>query len=751
MKSKTFRNLSWITILIVLLTILFISLNKNIVYAEGLVDEAINSDHLYSMYSLKNYQLDFYVDNSWGWLPWNWSDGIGKSVQYGLYCITNFLWIIILYLSNATGYVVQEAYKLDFINDMADAIGKSIQTIAGVNQNGFSNTGFYIGFLLLIILIVGVYVAYTGLIKKETSKAISAVVNFIVVFVVSASFIAYAPEYIKKVNEFSSDISTAALTLGTDIVIPNSNSEGKDSIDLIRDNLFSIQVKQPWLLLQYGNSDIEEIGEERVETLLSTNPDEEDGKAREEIVKMEIEERGNNNLTITEVVNRLGMVLFLLIFNLGISIFVFLLASMMIFSQILFIIFAIFLPISFLLSMIPSYESIAKRAIVKLFNTIMMRSGITLIITVAFSISTMFYTISTGYPFFMIAFLQIVTFAGIYLKLGDIMGMFSLQSGDSQSIGRYIFRKPYRTMRNKTRKLERSIKESLGDKVGFRKNNPQEKSINPQRKHNNSKSKLNHNRDNIKPSIGERIGNTAGSVMDTKKRIEDKSRQFRDSIQGVPTQAQYTVYNAKEKVKENISDFKRGIIEERESRQNERDINIKSNRQSIAEKRSKLDNIGALKNKGGQEEKLNNESIAKHKKSKNKWQEDNRNTISNESVNNIGNKNINQKNSNKNRAVVSNKINSQEDISNRYIDIKDNNPHKTIPKDRITTNITDQNTNQYNSEYFSNNENSKDKVKKEQINKNSDSNRHINNYRSESRNQSANKNTKNSKSRVRKQ
>ena len=200
-----------------------------VAHATGLVDDTINAENLYSKYPLSNYQLDFYVDNSWSWLPWNWLDGIGKSVQYGLYCITNFVWTISLYLSNATGYVVQEAYKLDFINDMADSIGKSIQTLAGVTQNGFSSTGFYVGFLLLIILV-------------------------------------------------------------------------------------------------------------------------------------------------------------------------------------------------------------AKQAIVRVFNTIMTRAGITLIVTVAFSISSMFYNISTDYPFFMVAFLQIVCFAGIYMKLGDLMSMFSLNASDSQSM-----------------------------------------------------------------------------------------------------------------------------------------------------------------------------------------------------------------------------------------------------------------------------------------------------------------------------
>ena len=130
-KKKIFHFLK-MALFVVALSLILLSLLGTVAHATGLVDDTINAENLYSKYPLSNYQLDFYVDNSWSWLPWNWLDGIGKSVQYGLYCITNFVWTISLYLSNATGYVVQEAYKLDFINDMADSIGKSIQTLAGV-------------------------------------------------------------------------------------------------------------------------------------------------------------------------------------------------------------------------------------------------------------------------------------------------------------------------------------------------------------------------------------------------------------------------------------------------------------------------------------------------------------------------------------------------------------------------------------------------------------------------------------------
>ena len=583
-KKKIFHFLK-MALFVVALSLILLSLLGTVAHATGLVDDTINAENLYSKYPLSNYQLDFYVDNSWSWLPWNWLDGIGKSVQYGLYCITNFIWTISLYLSNATGYVVQEAYKLDFINDMADSIGKSIQTLAGVTQNGFSSSGFYVGFLLLIILVVGLYVAYTGLIKRETSKALHAVINFVVVFVLSASFIAYAPDYIKKINEFSSDISTASLDLGTKIMLPNSDSEGKDSVDLIRDSLFSIQVEQPWLLLQFGNSNIEEIGTDRVEALVSVSPEDEDGKTREEVVKIEIEDNDNNNLTIPQVVNRLGMVFFLLFFNLGITIFVFLLTGMMLFSQILFIIFAMFLPISFLLSMIPSYESMAKQAIVRVFNTIMTRAGITLIVTVAFSISSMFYNISTDYPFFMVAFLQIVCFAGIYMKLGDLMSMFSLNANDSQSMGRRIFRRPYLYLAHRARRMERRLAGAVtaggvagavaGSSVAGKR---------AERKNTASK----ENRGNTTSSIGQRAGSKAGAVLDTKNKLKDKAGALKENLKDMPTQTAYAVYSAKEKAKSSVSDFKRGMVQEQQSRQSGRMEKREQHRQNIADKRMEL-------------------------------------------------------------------------------------------------------------------------------------------------------------------
>ena len=605
---KKIIRYTMLTLAFFAVVIFMLSSIGTVAYATGLVDETINASNEYSKYGLSHYQLDFYVDNSWGWLPWNWSDGLGKSVMYGLYAITNFIWTISLYLSSATGYLVGEAYSLDFISQTSNAIGENIQTIAGVTRNGFSSSGFYVGFLLIFVLILGIYVAYTGLIKRETTKAVSAILNFVLVFILSASFIAYAPDYVGRINDFSKDISQASLDVGTRIVLPNSNTRGQNSVDMIRDSLFAIQVKQPWLLLQYGTTGIDNS---RVEALLSISPDTNNGEDREKAVIDEIENQDNNNLTITKTINRLGIVFFLFFFNIGISIFVFLLTGIMIFSQVLFIIFAMFLPISFLLSMIPSFEGMAKKAITRLFNVIMARAGITLIITVAFSISTMLYTLAGSSPFFLVMFLQIVTFAGIYFKLGDLMGMFALQSGDSQNMGQRMLRKPRMFMHRQTRRLQRSMNKAFrGNAASAMKQEASPRTA--------KGAKANHERSNgytgntrgasgtrentashtpMSRSFGKQAGEKVAHVMDTKNRMMDKAVDVKDNIKHTPTNAKYAIHKGKRDLVRNAQDFTKSVSDTKERKQEERANARSDKRAGLARKRLEMDRARQDKDK----------------------------------------------------------------------------------------------------------------------------------------------------------
>ena len=227
----------------------------------------------------------------------------------------------------------------------------------------------------------------------------------------------------------------------------------------------------------------------------------------------------------------------------------------------------------------------AKQAIVRVFNTIMTRAGITLIVTVAFSISSMFYNISTDYPFFMVAFLQIVCFAGIYMKMGDLMSMFSLNANDSQSMGRRIFRRPYLYLAHRARRMERRLAGAVtaggvagavaGSSVAGKR---------AERKNTASK----ENRGNTTSSIGQRAGSKAGAVLDTKNKLKDKAGALKENLKDMPTQTAYAVYSAKEKAKSSVSDFKRGMVQEQQSRQSGRMEKREQHRQNIADKRMEL-------------------------------------------------------------------------------------------------------------------------------------------------------------------
>lgn len=580
--TSKWKKIGFAAALISAVILLLVLSTVTVTQAAGLVDETVDENNLYSLYSLDHYQLDFYVDDSWDWLPWNWNDGIGKQVMYGLYTITNFIWIINLYLANATGYLIQQAYSLDFISDTANAIGENMQTLAGITAQGFGDDGFYVGFLLLFILFVGIYVTYTGLLKRETTKAVRAILNFVVIFIVSAAFIAFAPTYITKINDFSADVSEASLDLGTQIVMPGSETQGENSVDMIRNTLFSIQVEQPWLLLQFDDSDKAEIGADRVDDLVSIDPNENNGADREAAVQTEIEDHDNMNLTITQTTTRLGMVVFLSLFNIGISTFIFLLTGIMIFSQILFIIFAMFLPISFLLSMIPTFEGMAKQAILKLFNIIMLRAGITLIITVAFSLSSMIYGLTAAYPFFLIAFLQIVTFAGIYMKLGDILGMFRLQSSDSQQVGRKVMRRPQQMAQRSGRKIQRTITRTLvgattgagtgaliGRFVGQSKHKKQSPSgvqslrqTAPSQKQPQPTHKTTHT------TFHQKQGGTTGKAPDTKPRVRGNMQRRKPHMKDAPAPTKYVLTPGHTPLERSKKDFKHGSSQTKTERQN---------------------------------------------------------------------------------------------------------------------------------------------------------------------------------------
>lgn len=609
-----------------LLTGLFLSAaNMEVAAASGLVDETIDAGNLYSQYRWDNYQIDFYVDTSWDWLPWNWMDRIDNKISSVFYGISDGIWLISVLLSSGTGYIVQQTYSLDFIGDMADDIGKNIQILAGMNTGSkkFNADGFYTWLLLFIVLIVGGYMAYAGLIKRKTTEAVSAAVNMLVIFLLTAAFIAYAPQYIKNINDFSADLSNGVLELGAKLVMPGNDEMGVKATDKIRNNLFAIQVYKPWLLLQFGTTDETAIESERIaagvdgdriKSILSVSPVTNFGEDRQTAVKTDIETYKNVNMTVTSVIGRFGTVLLVFFLNLIISIFVVIMCGLVIFTQLLFIIFALYLPLNFILSMLPTYNGLLKKAVLKLFNTILMRAGLTLLITIAFSLSAMIYSMSGDYPFLMVAFLQIVVFVGTYLKMDEILSMVALGDGGSnkrgrflKSMGRYIVMRKLFGRRYSSGGRRAAVSRNAGagngtgGGTGGNTGDDSKDTTAPSGGNDSQKAPSHTNNSNNKPvrepartnenvngtenngssenerttvsygsktqSAGTKAGKRVGMVMDSGKRLKERFGMVKDNVKNTPTEIKYQAGLHRKAMEQNVKDFKEGIAGERNRRE----------------------------------------------------------------------------------------------------------------------------------------------------------------------------------------
>lgn len=609
-----------------LLTGLFLSAaNMEVSAASGLVDETIDAGNLYSQYRWDNYQIDFYVDTSWDWLPWNWMDRIDNKISSVFYGISDGIWLISVLLSSGTGYIVQQTYSLDFIADMTDDIGKNIQILAGMNTGSkkFNADGFYTWLLLFIVLIVGGYMAYAGLIKRKTTEAVSAAVNMLVIFLLTAAFIAYAPQYIKNINDFSADLSNGVLELGAKLVMPGNDEMGVKATDKIRNNLFAIQVYKPWLLLQFGTTDETAIESERItagvdgdriKSILSVSPVTNFGEDRQTAVKTDIETYKNVNMTVTNVAGRFGTVLLVFFLNLIISIFVIIMCGMVVFTQLMFIIFALYLPLNFILSMLPTYNGLLKKAVLKLFNTILMRAGLTLLITIAFSLSAMICSMSGDYPFLMAAFLQIVVFVGTYLKMDEILSMVALGDGSGnkrgrflRSMGRYMVmrklfgRRYYSSGRRAAVSRNAGAGSGTGGGTGGSAGDGSKDTAAPSGGNDSQKAPSHTNNSNNKPvrepartnenvngtenngssenerttvsygskapSAGAKAGKRVGMVMDSGKRLKDRMNLVKENVKNTPTEIKYQAGLHRKAMEQNVKDFKEGIAGERNRRE----------------------------------------------------------------------------------------------------------------------------------------------------------------------------------------
>ena len=94
-----------------------------------------------------------------------------------------------------------------------------------------------------------------------------------------------------------------------------------------------------------------------------------------------------------------------------------------------------------------------------------------------------------------------------------------------------------------------------------------------------------------KSTLGKRIGQTIGTVADTKDRMVDTAGNLKEQVKDLPTNARYAVYQGKSKVTDNVHDLTRSISQTKADKASGRKKQQEQRRKTIAERRSEMEQV----------------------------------------------------------------------------------------------------------------------------------------------------------------
>lgn len=450
------------TIRLVLIAALLLTSMQIPVSADSLQDNLVPQDRDagtigeveldYNEHPQHHYELDTYVDTSGDWMPWNWADGAGKQIYIALMEIINAIWQLNVLLANFTMVIVQEAFELDFVSNVVDEIGAAIQNLAGFNSSGFMANGLWPLLVTFVLCLVGTWAAYVGMVKRESSRAWGGLISALIIFIFSLGFFSNAGKFLGGVNEWSSDLQSDILGVSASIVNPGASYTAEEGIATIRNQMFDLMVKKPYMLMQYGTT---EVDEGRVNDLLAVDPIL-GAQERQEKAEVEVNEKDNAMMSIDGITQRAAFVPLLFIGNSIIGIFLLMISGSIILFQLIFLALALFAPVPLLMALVPRWQQTAVDWVMKLIHAQLMKIAIALLLTILFGISAILYraTESSDLGYLGMMILQIICFVGIWAKRKDLFSMVStaannVQSSTGQTLQNY--KQKYNQARSKMR------------------------------------------------------------------------------------------------------------------------------------------------------------------------------------------------------------------------------------------------------------------------------------------------------------
>lgn len=335
-----------------------------------------------------------FFSNTWDFISLQVvDDTISETLHYSIFFVVDMFFKLNVFMTNVMLAILNFAYNTNIINSLIDNIEETMRSFTGIEGARFGDTGLFSGFLGLIGLLTALFTLYQFIVKKASISAFSSILKSVFALTLALLFFSNYTEVLKEAHSVSTDLSAALLSGSVDISVNETSGaiESTTVREKMNDNIFTMFVHKPYLMLQYGTINVDDIGASRVEELLTT----EKGEKRRAIVIKEVTEKKNETLTYAGVINRLVFAGVMTITNVVSSIPIFLLAFFLVIFQFWFLVIALIAPFVFLWSALPNQFGVLKRYFFEMSIPLILKMGLSVISLILFGITDVLYNINT--------------------------------------------------------------------------------------------------------------------------------------------------------------------------------------------------------------------------------------------------------------------------------------------------------------------------------------------------------------------
>lgn len=291
-------------------------------------------------------------------------------------------------------WLLDFAYETNIVNSMVVSIEETVTSIAGISGGTFGNSGLFGAFIGLVSIAIGIAALYQFIVKRAAIGAFGSLLKSLLALTFALVFFSNYSAIVTGMNTISIEASgyIVGATDGGEMDEEGGFSN-LSAIDNMTDNVFNTFIHQPYLQLQYGTMDEEEIGRGRIESLLLARPGSQD---RQDIAIDEVVKHGNDMMTrgvIVERMTTLGIIMFGNFIN---SIPVSILSLALFFFQFWFIVIAMIAPFVLLWGALPGQFGVVTRYVVELMIPLALKMAVSVIAVLIFGLTSILTSLNLG-------------------------------------------------------------------------------------------------------------------------------------------------------------------------------------------------------------------------------------------------------------------------------------------------------------------------------------------------------------------